>query len=66
MRRRDLITVLGGAAVCTLAARAQGAKLKHIGVLWHAASAEQEAVVLNPLVERYSEAWLCGGTKRRF
>lgn len=46
MRRREFITLLGGAGV-SIAARAQGAgKLHCIGVLWHAGSAEEEAIYL--------------------
>jgi putative ABC transport system substrate-binding protein len=54
MRRREFITALGGAAATAawpLAAYGQHAGLWKIGVLWHAASAEDEAVYLGALRE---------------
>jgi hypothetical protein len=57
VRRRAFITLLGGAAAAwPLAARAQQSSLtRKIGVLWHAASAEEEAVYLGALREGLAE-----------
>jgi putative tryptophan/tyrosine transport system substrate-binding protein len=51
MRRREFITVIGGAAVTwPLAAGAQQRRKMHrIGVLWHGANAEEEAIYLAAL-----------------
>jgi putative tryptophan/tyrosine transport system substrate-binding protein len=51
MRRREFITLIGGTSVALpLIARAQQAqKIPRVGVLWHAGSAEEEAVYLSAL-----------------
>src|SRR3979411_681630 len=48
MRRREFITLLGAcAAICSFVARAQQSRhLPVVGLLWHAGSAEEEAVYL--------------------
>jgi putative ABC transport system substrate-binding protein len=59
MRRRELITALRGAAATAawpLAARAQQAnRVPRIGVLWHAASAEEEGPYFRGLVEGFKD-----------
>jgi hypothetical protein len=57
MRRREFITLLGGAtAAWPLATGAQQVdRVRRIGVLWHAASAEDEAVYLGALREGLAE-----------
>jgi len=52
MRRRDFITLLGTFAL-PLAARAQQPtkKIPRVGVLWHAGSAEEEAIYLGAFME---------------
>ena len=50
MRRRAFIAGLGGAVAWPIVARGQQpGKIWKIGVLWHAANEQQEAVFLNPL-----------------
>jgi putative tryptophan/tyrosine transport system substrate-binding protein len=54
MRRRDFLSLLGGAAAAwSPTARAQQStrKIPHVGVLWHAGSAEEEAIYLGALLE---------------
>ena len=56
MRRRDFITILGGAAAWPLAARAQSTKkMPKVGVLWHAGSAEEEAIYLGALKQGFND-----------
>jgi putative ABC transport system substrate-binding protein len=55
VRRREFITLLGGAAAAStslwpLQTRAQrGGRIPRVGVLWHAGSAEEEAIYLGAL-----------------
>src|SRR3954471_7313913 len=50
MKRREFVTVLGAAAMWPLAAHAQQPrKMYRIGVLWHGANAEEEAIYLAAL-----------------
>src|SRR5215217_2502352 len=57
MRRRDFIALISGiAASWPFAARAQQAnKVPRIGVLWHAANAEQEDVYLTVVTKAFAD-----------
>ena len=56
MRRRDFISFLGGAVVALprIAGAQQAVKVPKIGVLWHAGSAEEEAIYLGALRQGFS------------
>lgn len=56
MQRREFVLVVGLAAVWPLITHAQqSAKRARIGVLWHAASAEEEKVYLDTLTEAFND-----------
>jgi putative tryptophan/tyrosine transport system substrate-binding protein len=55
VKRREFITLLGGAAAWPLAARAQQrGKIPTVGYLWHAGSAEEEAPYFGAIREGFA------------
>jgi putative ABC transport system substrate-binding protein len=67
MRRREFITLLGGAAVWPLAARAQqGARMRRVGILVGAASDDPDAQAnIAALHQGLQEAgWVIGSNLR--
>ena len=63
MKRRTFISLLGGAAAAwPLAVRAQPTStIPKIGVLWHAGSAEEEALFLKPFLEGLADRGYVNG-----
>jgi putative ABC transport system substrate-binding protein len=56
MRRREFIGLVGGAAVAwPLSVRAQPRKVPVVGILWHSASAEEEAAFSGPMKAGFAE-----------
>jgi putative ABC transport system substrate-binding protein len=57
IRRREFISLLGGAAAWPLAARAQQQPIKiaRVGVLWHAANENEQAPTLGPFRQGLNE-----------
>jgi putative tryptophan/tyrosine transport system substrate-binding protein len=70
MRRREFISLLGGAAAAwPLAARAQQAatgRIPVVGMLWHAGSAEQEDVYMSVVRKAFSDLGYVEGKNIRF
>ena len=67
MRRREFILAVGLAAVWPLITHAQqSAKRTRIGVLWHAASAEEEKVYLDTLTKAFNDLGYIEGKNAAF
>ncbi len=69
MKRREFITIATGAAMWPFSARAQrstGSKVSKIGVLWHAANADQEKVYLDVLVKAFGDLGYVEGKNAQF
>jgi putative ABC transport system substrate-binding protein len=66
MRRREFMTLLGGAAAWPLAARAQQAgKIPTVGYLWHAGSPQEEVPYFGALQEGFARLGYVDGRNIR-
>ncbi len=66
MKRREFITLLGGAAAAwPLAARAQQ-RVRRIGVLWHAGNEEQEGEYFTSLLQGFADLGYLEGRTVKF
>jgi hypothetical protein len=65
VKRRQFITLVGGAAAWPVAAHAQQSlnRIPVVGVLWHAGSAEEEDVYLTVLVKAFNDLGYVEGKK---
>jgi putative ABC transport system substrate-binding protein len=62
MRRREFITLVGGAAAWPIAARAQqSSKIPVVGILWHGASKEEEGNLYTSMHEGFAERGYVAG-----
>jgi len=67
MKRRAFITLVGGVAAWSLQARGQPAKrMRRVGVLWHAGSAEQEAPYFASLLEGFKSLGYVDGQNIKY
>ena len=69
MKRREFITLLGGAAATATWSRgapAQRAGIPTVGVLWHAASAEEEGPYFAALIEGFRALGYVDGRNIKF
>jgi hypothetical protein len=62
LKRREFITLLGGAAAWPIAARAQQAgKIPTVGYLWHAGSPQEEVPYFGALQEGFARLGYADG-----
>lgn len=67
MQRRNFITLLcGTAAIWPLAARSQPRKMPRVGVIWHAANADEEDVYLSVLTKTFADLGYVDGKNIQF
>ena len=68
MKRREFITLIGGAAASPLAARAQAptGKIHTVGILWHAGNRQGEEPNFTALMEGFDKLGYVDGKNIRF